>query len=97
MAKSKIEDKKKKVNRVSIRGRVLVGKVISTKSAKTAKIEFQRIVKLPKYERFEKRRTRLIVHNPEDINAEVGDVVKVIECRPLSKTKNFIIVEKVKK
>ena len=81
----------------SIRGRIFVGKVISTKSAKTAKIEFERITPLQKYERFEKRRTRLIVHNPESINAQVGDMVKVAECRPISKTKNFVIIEKIEK
>ena len=78
-----------------VRGRIFIGKVISTKSAKTAKIEFERIVPLPKYERFEKRRTRLIVHNPDSIMAQTGDIVKIAECRPISKTKNFVIIEKI--
>ena len=81
----------------SVRGRIFIGKVISTKSAKTAKIEFERIFPLIKYERFEKRRTILIVHNPESINAKVGDIVKVAECRPISKTKNFVIIERLEK
>ncbi len=84
------------VRNLSTRGKILTGIVIATNSAKTAKIEFQRIIPLRKYERFEKRRTRLIVHNPETINAKVGDKVKIAECRPLSKTKNFIIIEKIK-
>jgi len=84
------------VKNLSTRGKILTGIVIATNSAKTAKIEFQRIIPLRKYERFEKRRTRLIVHNPETINAKVGDKVKIAECRPLSKTKNFIIIEKIK-
>ena len=78
------------------RGRELIGNIISTNSAKTAKIEFGRIIPLPKYERYEKRRTRLIVHNPEEINAKVGDKVKIMECRPIPKTKNFIITEVLK-
>ena len=79
-----------------IRGRLFTGKVISTSSAKTAKIEFERLLPIPKYERVEKKRTRLIVHNPDSINAQVGDLVKVSECRPISKTKNFVIIEKIK-
>ena len=62
---------------------------------KTAVIEFERLHFLKKYERYEKRRTKLKVHNPECINAKYGDVVKVIECRPLSKTKNSIIIQKL--
>lgn len=76
------------------RGKVFSGLVVSTKSAKTAKIEFERLVPLPKYERYEKRKTRLIVHNPDSIKAQPGDIVKVMECRPISKTKNFVIIEK---
>lgn len=80
----------------NVRGKAFVGKVISTKSHRTAKIEFARLFHLKKYERYEKRRTRLTVHNPDSISANVGDVVKVMECRPISKTKNFVIIEKIK-
>lgn len=80
---------------LSLRGRMFTGIVISTNSAKTAKVEFTRLYPIPKYERFEKRRTRIQVHNPESINAKTGDKVKIIECRPISKTKNFVIIEKL--
>ena len=80
---------------LSVRGRQFTGTVTSTKMRKTAVIEFERLQFLKKYERYEKRRTKLKVHNPECINAREGDVVRVIECRPLSKTKNFIIIEKI--
>jgi len=81
---------------LKLRGRVLVGKVISTKPTRTAKIEFMRLFPIKKYERFEKRRTRLLVHNPDSIKAKEGDTVKIMECRPISKTKNFVIIEKLK-
>ncbi len=81
---------------LKVRGKVFVGKVISAKAHRTAKIEFIRLFPLKKYERFEKRRTRLMVHNPDSINAKEGDIVRVMECRPISKTKNFVIIEKVK-
>ena len=79
--------------KLSVRGRQFTGTIISTKMRKTAVIEFERLNFLKKYERYEKRRTKLKVHNPECINAEDGDIVNVMECRPLSKTKNFVIIK----
>ena len=76
---------------LSLRGREFTGTVISTKMRKTAVIEFPRLHFLKKYERYEKRRTKLKAHNAECIGAKNGDVVRVMECRPLSKTKNFVI------
>jgi small subunit ribosomal protein S17 len=78
-------------------GRALVGKVTKLNSMKTAQIEIPRISYLKKYERYEKKRTRLHVHYSPCIKIEVGDMVKVMECRPISKTKNFIVIEVVKK
>lgn len=80
---------------LSVRGRQFTGTVVSTKMRKTAVIEFERAHFLKKYERYEKRRTKLKVYNPECINAREGDVVDVAECRPLSKTKNFTITQKL--
>ena len=81
--------------KLAVRGRQLTGMVISTKMRKTASIEFSRLYFLPKYERYEIRRTKLKVHNPECINSKEGDVVKIMECRPLSKTKNFVIIQRL--
>ena len=79
----------------SVRGRQFIGTIVSTKMRKTAILEFDRLNFLPKYERYEKRRTRLKVHNPECLNVKDGDVVSVMECKPLSKTKNFVIIQKL--
>jgi ribosomal protein S17 len=62
---------------------------------KTAVIEFPRLHYITKYERYEKRRTKLKVHNPECVSAKNGDVVEIMECRPLSKTKSFVITKKL--
>ena len=80
---------------LKVRGKTFSGNIVSTKMRKTAVIEFERLNFLKKYERYEKRRTKLKVHNPECINAKDADVVKIIECRPLSKTKNFVIIQKL--
>jgi len=79
---------------IRTRGRSFVGKVLSSKMKRTVLIEFPRLTYIPKYERYEKKRTRLKAHNPDCIGATKGDVVKVMECRPLSKTKHFVIIEK---
>jgi|TARA_Y100000310_G_scaffold345671_1_gene468062 small subunit ribosomal protein S17 len=75
------------------RGRIFTGTIVSVKMQKTAIVEWEYRQFLKKYERYEKRGSRVKVHNPACINASEGDVVKIMECRPLSKTKNFVIVE----
>ena len=88
---------KMKIEEFKPRGRTFTGIVVSAKSHKTVTVEWGRRRVIPKYERYEKRRTKIRVHNPESINAEEGDVVVIKECRPISKTKHFIIVEKKEK
>jgi small subunit ribosomal protein S17 len=78
---------------LSLRGRAFVGKVISAKSAKTVTVEWERQKFLRKYERYEKRRTRVKAHSPLCLNAKEGNYVKIKECRPISKTKKFTVVE----
>lgn len=79
----------------NIRGRSFVGKVIRAKVQKTAIIEFEGKKYVPKYERYLRTRTRLMVHNPLCIRAREGDVVQVYETRKISKRKNFVIVRKL--
>ncbi|MDD5177748.1 MAG: 30S ribosomal protein S17 [Candidatus Nanoarchaeia archaeon] len=83
-------------NPVSIRGRILVGKVIKINVHKTITIEIPRLNYLYKYERYEKRLSRLKVHKPDCIDIKLGDMVKVVESKPISKTKNFIVIEVLK-
>ncbi|MCZ7362495.1 MAG: 30S ribosomal protein S17 [Candidatus Methanoperedens sp.] len=53
-------------------------------------------VVIAKYERYEKRKTKVHAHNPPCIDAKVGDNVTIAECRPLSKTKSYCIIEVAK-
>lgn len=78
---------------ISLRGRSFVGTVISSKMQKTVTVEWERRHFLKKYERYERRRSRVKAHNPDEVSAQEGDIVKIVECRPLSKTKNFVVVE----
>ena len=77
----------------STRGRTFIGLVTSDKMAKTVIVEWGRKVYVSKYERYEKKKSKVNAHNPEEINAKKGDIVKIVETRPLSKTKHFIVVE----
>lgn len=78
---------------VPTRGRSFVGKVISAKMSKTVNVEWERRSYLYKYERYQTERSRVKAHNPAEINAQVGDTVRIAECRPISKTKKFVIIE----
>lgn len=80
---------------LSIRGRKFTGTVVSDKMSKTVTVEWERRKYIPKYERYERRRTRVKAHNPENIDAKTGDKVIIAETRPISKTKNFIVIQKV--
>jgi len=82
---------------LKVRGRQFKGVVISSKMHNTATIEWTRTEYIPKYGRYEQKRSKIKAHNPKCINAAEGDLVRVIGCRPLSKTKNFVIVEKLGK
>jgi small subunit ribosomal protein S17 len=81
---------------VSIRGKILEGIVVSAKAPKTAIVERDYLHYIPKYERYERRRSRIAAHNPDCIAAKEGDKVKIAECRKLSKTKAWVIVEVIK-
>jgi small subunit ribosomal protein S17 len=81
--------------RLAIRGRVFNGVVRSAKSHQTVVVEWGYHKFVPKYERYERRKSRVAAHNPECIKAKEGDGVVVAECKPLSKTKHFVIVAKV--
>jgi small subunit ribosomal protein S17 len=78
------------------RGLAVIGTVKSAKARKTAAIEKAYLKFVPKYERYERRKTRISVHVPECIEVKVGDKVRVKECKKISKTKAFVIVEVIK-
>lgn len=78
-----------------VRGRVFRGTVVSSKPADTAIVEWDYYYRVPKYERYARKRSRKSAHNPKCIHAREGDRVKIAECRPLSKTKRFVVIEKL--
>ena len=76
-----------------VRGQVITGKVVSDKMQGSVVVARDYLHYVKKYKRYEKRSSKLHAHNPPCIGAKVGDSVKIAECRPLSKTKTFVVVE----
>lgn len=76
--------------------RTLQGKVVSDKMDKSITVLIERQVKHPIYGKFMKRSSKIHAHD-EANECNMGDVVKVVECRPMSKTKSFKLVEIVEK
>jgi len=83
----------KQMEKITVRGKTFTGKVVSAKMHKTVVVEWERRVLNPKFERYEKRRSKVKAHNPESIDAKEGDIVRIQETRPISKTKNFAVIE----
>jgi len=79
---------------LSVRGQTLVGEVASTDMEKTVIVEREYDVKVPKYDRYMKRRSRVPAHAPPCLDLSVGDTVRIAETRPLSKTKAHVVIEK---
>lgn len=77
---------------LSVRGRVMEGIVTSTKMYKTVVFQTDYLSLIKKYSRYERRRSRKLAHLPPCIEANVGDTIKVVECRPLSKNVSRVIV-----
>ena len=69
-----------------------VGLVVSNKMDKSIVVSIERKVKHPKYGKFVKKTSKFVAHD-ETNTCSIGDTVKIMETRPLSKTKNWRLVE----
>ena len=80
--------------KLSVRGKTLRGVVTSDKMTRTIVVEHEYLHYLPKYMRYEKRRSKIMAHNPPCMDAKRGDNVTIAECRPISKETSFVVIEK---
>jgi len=78
--------------KLPVRGRVFECIVVSTSTHLTAVVERSFHHYVPKYQRYERRKSKIVAHSPPCIPVEQDDKVMIAECRPLSKTKHFVIV-----
>jgi small subunit ribosomal protein S17 len=78
------------------RRKVRVGRVVSNKMSKSIIVEIERRMPHPIYKKYFKQTTKLMAHD-EERQAGVGDVVRIMETRPLSKHKRWRLVAVVEK
>lgn len=81
---------------LNVKKELAQGIVIKKDAHHSATIEWKRPYFVSKYERYEIRRSRLRVHNPPCLNAQVGQNVLAAKTRPLSKNKTFVILQIIK-
>ena len=84
--------------KLKMRGRTFEGVVIRKLQGRTT-IEFERMLKLPKYERYEKRKTKIHARVPECMKDDfaVGDLIQIAETRPISKMIHCVVNKVVKR
>ncbi|HJY98551.1 MAG TPA: 30S ribosomal protein S17 [Patescibacteria group bacterium] len=74
--------------------KIFIGKVIATKTAKTARVAVERVIVHPLYKKRFRRDTNYLVH--DEIGVKTGDAVKFVASRPYSKSKKWKILEVIK-
>ena len=78
---------------LTIRGKLFEGIVINAKAKKTAVIQKESLIYFEKFKRFGRSKNKIHAHVPSNLNVQVGDYVVAAECRPISKSVSFVIVE----
>ena len=78
---------------LSIRGKLFEGIVINAKAKGTAVIQKESPIYFTKFKRFGRSKNKIHAHIPSNLNVQKGDYVVAAECRPISKSVSFVIVE----
>ncbi|MCK5321079.1 30S ribosomal protein S17 [Candidatus Pacearchaeota archaeon] len=83
--------------KLKMRGRTFEGVVVKKLPGRIT-IQFERMLKLSKYERYEKRKTKIHARLPNCMsdNVEVGDLIQIAETRPISKMIHFVVSKVIK-
>ena len=79
--------------KLSVRGRVFSGTLVSAKAHKMVVVEHQYSRPVPKYKRFERSKSKMHAYAPECMDVHEGKKVRIAECRPLTKTVAFVVIE----
>jgi small subunit ribosomal protein S17 len=79
-----------------LRRKKMVGIVISDRMDKTALVEVERLAKDPVYKKFLRRRAKYMAHDPQNL-CKVGDKVRIIESKPISRRKRWRVSEVIEK
>ncbi len=78
---------------ISTRGHRTIGNVVSVRAKRTAIVEREAVMRVKKYARYARTKSRIAAHHPDCMDARVGDVVEIQECRKISKTKAWAITK----
>ncbi len=81
--------------KLSVRGIILDVQIVSRKMQGTVVVKRERRHYIKKYQRYEKRTSRYLAHLPGCIDVDVGDMVRIVECRPLSKSTSFVVIGRI--
>lgn len=81
------------IKKEEVAGKILSGKIISAKMKDTVVVQVERYTKHPKYGKFLKRQKKFKAHDAGNKHKE-GEVVEIIETKPISKDKRFKVLEK---
>ncbi len=84
--------------KLKMRGRTFEGAVIKKLNGRVT-IQFERMLKLPKYERYEKRKTKIHARLPDCMKDDVavGDLILIAETRPISKMIHFVVSKVIRR
>ena len=77
-----------------IRGRIITGIVVSHRMQKTVVVRRDFLSFVKKFKRYERRHSSISAHSPPCLDAREGDKVRIMECRPLSKTVSYVVISK---
>lgn len=80
---------------LSVRGFSLDVQLVSKKMERTVVVMRERRHYIKKYQRFEKRSSRFFAHMPPCIDADIGDMVRVMECKPISKGTTLVVIGRI--
>ena len=78
---------------LSIRGKLFEGTVINAKAKNTIVIQKESPIYFKKFKRFGRSKNKIHAHVPSNISVQEGDHVIAAECRPISKSVSFVVVE----
>jgi len=78
---------------LSIRGKIFEGIVINAKAKGTVVIERESLIGFTKFKRFGRSKNKIHAHVPSNLDIQEGDHVVAAECRPISKSVSFVVVE----
>ena len=78
---------------LSIRGKLFEGVVINAKAKHTVTLEKKSFINFSKFKRYGRSKNRIHAHVPSNLDVKEGDRVIAAECRPISKSVSFVIIE----